>query len=840
MRTTVSAILLGCFMANALAQNPIAQTIFSTDPAPMVSGDRLYVFTGHDEERADFFWMNEWRLFSTNDMVNWQDHGCPLAQCDFKWADDRAWAPQCIERNGKFYLYVPIHSNISHGMAIGVAVADRVEGPYRDALGKPLYEDGKWDHIDPTVMIDDDGQAWLFWGNPTIYYAKLNEDMISLASEVKTVNQTVEGFGAPNMKERERGKKYDDCYTEGPWIMKRNVFPLDKKGRPAKKAKPLYYLMYAAGGVPEHIAYSTAPSPEGPWTYGGTIMPQDNETKSFTNHSGIVDFRGHSYFFYHTGWLPGGGGFGRSACVEEFEWLPDGRIPTILPTREGPAPIAALNPLQRVEAETMAFSQGIHSDWNRNRGNVWVSDIHNGDWIKLREVELSADIKKIDVRVASAYQGGIIEVHLDSLKGAQVAVINVPRTGAWEDWRVISADVTLPEGVSGTRDLYFSFRGLKGCRLFNFDWWQMKRGEALANAPAFPEGTSAAETNIDGADYPRVDKEGRVHFRIRSPRSSYLMVDICGKKYPMEQEADGFWTCVTDPLVVGFHYYFLVADGLNVIDPATTAYFGCNRVAGGIEIPEGAEGDYYRLQKDVPHGQVRSVDYYATSQGQFRHAMIYTPADYDTNTAKRYPVLYLQHGMGEDETGWSSLQGRANVILDNMIASGQCEPMIVVMESGDTQAPFGYGGTTYATYGKSFVDALHADLIPMVDKTFRTLSDREHRAMAGLSWGGRQTWEAALPHLEKFSYIGTFSGALFGMDVHTLANGVFNDAERFNSQVHYLFMGCGTEENFGTQAMVKELQNMGIKANLFESQGTAHEWLTWRRCLKEFLPHLFK
>ena len=175
-----------------------------------------------------------------------------------------------------------------------------------------------------------------------------------------------------------------------------------------------------------------------------------------------------------------------------------------------------------------------------------------------------------------------------------------------------------------------------------------------------------------------------------------------------------------------------------------------------------------------------------------------------------------------------------------MIASGQCEPMIVVMESGDTQAPFGYGGTSYATYGKSFVDALHADLIPMIDKTFRTLSDREHRAMAGLSWGGRQTWEAALPHLEKFSYIGTFSGALFGLNVHQVANGVFNDADNFNKQVRYLFMGCGTEENFGTQAMVKELQEMGIKANLYESQGTAHEWLTWRRCLHEFLPHLFK
>ncbi|MCR5361143.1 MAG: family 43 glycosylhydrolase [Bacteroidales bacterium] len=803
------------------AQNPIAQTIFSTDPAPMVSGDRLYVFTGHDEEKADFFWMNEWRLFSTDDMVNWQDHGCPLAQCDFKWADDRAWAPQCIERNGKFYLYVPVHSSISRGMAIGVAVADRIEGPYRDALGKPLYEDGKWDHIDPTVMIDDDGQAYLYWGNPKLYSVKLKENMIELDGEVKC-DSTVKR------------------YTEGPWIMKRKKRVLKRKQWVETKQNQ-YYMMYAAGGIPESIAYSVSDNPQGPWTYVGDVMPQTNETKSFTNHSGIVDYKGHSYFFYHTGWLPGGGGFGRSACVEEFEWQPDGTLPTIKPTHEGVNPIGKLNPCSRVEAETMAFSQGIHSDWNYNQQRVYVSDIHNGDWMKLREVDLSADIRRIQVLAASAMQGGNIEVRLDSVRGPQLAKIRVARTGGWEDWRVFTADVNREVLADGerTRDVYFVFRGLKGCKLFNFDWWQMFTDYA-SSAKNFPEGTKPAETNIDGADYPRVDAEGRVHFRFRSPASSHLMVDICGKKYPMHQEADGFWSCVTDPLVVGFHYYFLVADGLNVIDPATTAYFGCNRVAGGIEIPEGPEGDYYRLQKDVPHGQVRSVDYYATSQGQFRHAMVYTPVDYDADSSKRYPVLYLQHGMGEDETGWSSLQGRANVILDNMIASGQCVPMIVVMESGDTQAPFGYGGTTHANYGKTFVDALHADLIPMVDKTFRTLSDREHRAMAGLSWGGRQTWEAALPHLEKFSYIGTFSGALFGMDVHTLANGVFNDADRFNSQVHYLFMGCGTEENFGTQAMVKELQNMGIKANLYESQGTAHEWLTWRRCLKEFLPHLFK
>ncbi|MCR5395482.1 MAG: family 43 glycosylhydrolase [Bacteroidales bacterium] len=818
--TLLSALMGGMLTLPLCAQNPIAQTCFSTDPAPLVSGDRLYVFTGHDEEGADFFWMNDWRLFSTADMVNWTDHGCPLAQCDFQWADDRSWAPQCIERGGKFYLYVPVHSNISHGMAIGVAVADRIEGPYRDALGKPLYEDGKWDHIDPTVMIDDDGQAYLYWGNPRLYSVKLKENMIELDGEVKCDSDVKR-------------------YTEGPWIMKRKKM-VQKRKQWVESKQNQYYMMYAAGGIPESIAYSVSDHPQGPWTYVGDVMPQTNQTQSFTNHSGIVDFRGHSYFFYHTGWLPGGGGFGRSACVEEFQWNADGTLPTIQPTRQGPAPIGTLNPCQRVEAETMAYSQGIRSEWNSRQ--VYVSDIHNGDWIKVREVELSADVRRIQVSAASALQGGRIEVHLDSLHGPLLSTVSVTRTGSWEAFRLFEADVdqqVLQQGAR-KRDLYLCFRGLKGCKLFNFDWWQMLPARQSAAAHTFPEGTVAAETNIDGADYPRIDPEGRVYFRLRSPLSTGLMVDICGKKYPMQQDAEGFWTCVTDPLVVGFHYYFLIADGLSVIDPATTTYFGCNRLAGGIEVPEGPEGDYYRLHRDVPQGQVRSINYYAASQSQFRHVMVYTPADYDANPGRRYPVLYLQHGMGEDETGWSSLQGRAGTILDNMIAAGQCEPMIVVMESGDTQAPFGYGGTTYATYGRSFVDALHADLIPFIDRTFRTLSDRDHRAMAGLSWGGRQTWEAALPHLERFSYIGTFSGALFGMDVHRVANGVFTDAERFNQQVHYLFLGCGTEENFGTQAMVQDLQQMGIQAHLYESQGTAHEWLTWRRCLHEFLPHLFR
>lgn len=455
--------LLGGFMAlnapmsSVFAQNPISQTGFTTDPAPMVAGDRLYVFTGHDEEKADFFWMNDWRLFSTTDMVNWTDHGSPAYQCDFKWADDRSWAAQAIERNGKFYLYVPVHSKISKGMAIGVAVADKVEGPYKDALGKPLYEDGKWDHIDPTVMIDNDGQAWIYWGNPKLYSAKLNEDMISLGSEVKV--------DSPNR------------YTEGPWIFhQRQLTKAEKKNKKQfdsskTSAWGKYFMIYAAGGVPESIAYSEADSPQGPWTYVGDIMKQDNFTNSFTNHSGIIEYKGHNYFFYHTGWLPGGGGFGRSVSVEEFAWNPDGRMPEIKPTKEGVSPIGTLNPFQRTEAETIAFSSGVRTEWNTKRGDIFVSDIQNGDWTKVREVEFTRSPKSIEVRAASALQGGMIEVRLDSLKGQVLTTVNIDRTGGWEEWENSKAQISTK--VEGKHDVFFLFKGLKGCKLFNFDWWKM-------------------------------------------------------------------------------------------------------------------------------------------------------------------------------------------------------------------------------------------------------------------------------------------------------------------------------------------------------------------------------
>lgn len=813
--------------ATAEAQNPVVQTWFTTDPAPMVYNDTFYLYTGNDADGADFFWMNEWRLYTSTDMVNWRDHGPQMSIGTFAWGDDRAWAAQVVERNGKFYWYVCLHSKLSGGMAIGVAVADSPIGPWKDAIGKPLYEDGKWDHIDPTVFIDDDGQAYLYWGNPRIYYCKLNDDMVSVKGEVKLMEMTEAGFGAPNPDQRVKDKKYKDCYTEGPWV---------------RKAGTKYQLIYAAGGVPEHIAYSESDSPTGPWTYKGIIMPL-SDTGSFTNHAGVADYKGHSYFCYHTGKLPQGGGFGRSVAIEEFKYNADGSFPTILPTQEGVKPIGTFNPYRKVQAEVIAYSRGIKSQ-PYGHDNVYLSDLHTGDYVKVRNVDFG-DRQPAAFRasVASALYGGKLELRIDSLRGEKIAEAVVPPTGGWE--RFITIETRDVKPVSGVHDLYLVPQGFKGTELFTFDWWQLMDKEQYYSLLSIvnPQ-LSTAPTNIPGYDFPKLDAERRAHFCVHAPACGRMQVDICGKKYDMEKDARGFWTAVTDPLVAGFHYYFLIVDGMSVIDPSSETFYGCCRMASGIEVPEGEEGDYYRPQIGTPKGQVRSCSYYSDSQKEFRRTMVYTPAEYETSGKKRYPVLYLQHGMGEDETGWST-QGHMQHIMDNLIAAGKCEPMIVVMESGDVEAPFilREGETmaeVHARYGATFYDVIIKDLIPMIDSIFRTKTDRENRAMAGLSWGGRQTFNTVLSNLDKFAYLGTFSGALFGVDVKTCFDGVFNDAAKYNKQMKYMFMGCGTEENFGTGKMVDELKALGIHVDFYESQGTHHEWLTWRRCFKEFVPNLFR
>ncbi len=290
-------------------ENPIIKDLYTADPAPMVYGDTLYLYTTHDEDILvnDFYTMNDWRCYSTRNMVDWTDHGAVFSLDDIAWADARAWAPQCIFRNGRFYLYCPVHKEGS-GMAIAVGISDSPTGPFTD-LGHPLVDEGDWNDIDPTVFLDDDGQAYLYFGNPELRYVLLNEDMISYDETlgIQKVPMTEEAF-------RKGSHDTGTSYGEGPWFYKR---------------EGLYYMVYAAfaeGVHEEHLAYSTSDSPTGPWKYGGVLM---KETGTFTNHPGIADFKGHSYLFYHTGELPGGSLFHRSVCVAEFTYRPDGGIDTI-------------------------------------------------------------------------------------------------------------------------------------------------------------------------------------------------------------------------------------------------------------------------------------------------------------------------------------------------------------------------------------------------------------------------------------------------------------------------------------------------------------------------------
>lgn len=458
-------------------------------------------------------------------------------------------------------------------------------------------------------------------------------------------------------------------------------------------------------------------------------------------------------------------------------------------------------------------------------------------------------------KVKSVYESLLADLNLKAEEVPLLAgeVVNADHGGVCASMNPIIA--TLPQVIKNAAVV--SFKGLScaadhlhfdaaGYRVLGRRYAEQMlklMGKELITAEEIMKSTTPASTNMHGCDFPRLDKENRAYFRIHSPHVKRLQVDICGKKYDMSKDENGWWTVKTEPLVVGFHYYFLLVDGFSVIDPMTTTFFGCSRMAGGIEVPEGEEGNYYRTQH-VPHGQVRTCTYYSETQQRFRRCVVYTPAEYETKPKKRYPVLYLQHGMGEDETGWST-QGLMYNIMDNQIAEGKCVPMIVVMESGDVEVGFRPRpgkdvNEERNLYGASFAKLMINDLIPMIDKTFRTYTDREHRAMAGLSWGGKQTFDITLTNLDKFSYIGGFSGAIFGLNVEDAFNGVFTDASAFNKKVHCLFLGCGTEENMGTAQLVKSLRDMGIRVASYESQGTAHEWLTWRRCLNEFLPNLFK
>ena len=380
---------------------------------------------------------------------------------------------------------------------------------------------------------------------------------------------------------------------------------------------------------------------------------------------------------------------------------------------------------------------------------------------------------------------------------------------------------------------------------------------AKADAPLAPSpaGAIPATSNISGSEYPRITTDLRVLFRVKAPDAQKIEFDL-GKRYAATKDADGNWTATTDPQVPGFHYYFLVIDGVSVNDPGSETFYGTGREASGIEVPEKGV-DFYQV-KNVPQGEVRERRYFSKTTGQWRRIFVYTPPGYDTSPTTRYPVLYLQHGAGEDERGWGN-QGRVGIILDNLMAEGRARPMLVVMENGyarragDTGAPAGPGrpGGGPPDFSRMFSaldDVFIKDLIPMVDSTYRTLPDRDHRALAGLSMGGFQAYMIGLSHTDTFASIGGFSGAGGGfggpVDLKTANNGVMADPDAFNKKMRVIWLGVGTAEPPRLYDSVHgyhmALQQAGIKHVYYESPGTSHEWLTWRRDLHEFAPLLFQ
>ncbi|HEY6900596.1 MAG TPA: family 43 glycosylhydrolase [Puia sp.] len=561
------------------AQNPIIQTIYTADPAPMVYKDTLFLYTGHDEDKSTWFVMKDWHAYSTTDMVNWTDRGSPLSLKTFSWAEKDAWAGQCIYRNGKFYYYVPVNMK-GAGMSIGVAVGDGPTGPFRDALGKPLVTGG-YGYIDPTVFIDDNGQAYLYWGNPHLYYVKLNEDMVSYDQAVGVVKvplteeafrlriidagktfawaESIDGTASHNIKgasgkyywyvsaiDRNTHKKvigvgvgekangpFRDVlgrplireisdegninptviFDEGkqpwltwgssePWYAKLSgdmvsydevlglaPIPADKKEWFVRKIKgtvnstekrfttyeegpwlykrsSLYYLFYPAGGVPEHLAYSTAATAVGPWKYGDTVMGIIGKGGAFTNHPGVVDYKGKTYLFYHNGALPGGGGFDRSVCVDELNFRADGSVQRVTPSAGIRDAVGNVNPYGRVEAETIVWESGVETAGSDSTG-VYVTDIDEGDYIKVRNVDFGSGAKSFEAKVAAG-PGGAIEIYVDSAGGEPIGTCWVK--GTQGKWEMQSCRV---KKVKGIHDVFLVFRG-QGGKLFDFDWYKFK------------------------------------------------------------------------------------------------------------------------------------------------------------------------------------------------------------------------------------------------------------------------------------------------------------------------------------------------------------------------------
>lgn len=436
----ISKILLlcgSCGLLNSLnAQRPVIQTKYTADPAPMVYNDTVFLYTTHDEDDAEVFKMQDWLLYTSTDMVNWTDHGAVASLKSFDWVkrDNGAWAEQVIERNGKFYMYCPIHGN-----GIGVLVSDSPYGPFKDPLGKPLvWQKEHWYDIDPTVFIDEDGQAYMYWGNPHCYYVKLNEDMISYSGDIVKLKETPEH------------------YQEGPWFYKRN-------GR--------YYLAFASTCCPEGIGYAMSNSPTGPWETKGYIMRPTEKSRG--NHPGIMDYKGKSYVFglnYDLLKLETNTHYERrSVSVAEMHYNEDGiiqEVPYWADTKL--EQIGTFNPFRKVEAETMAWGYGLKTVPN-SKNSLSVVDVNSGEYICVRGVDFGKNKARRFEVSALPLEGGNLKIRLDAPDGKIVGNVNIPQGNGISKYELYSCEVN---AVSGVHDLYLSFEGENNKDLFELDYWK--------------------------------------------------------------------------------------------------------------------------------------------------------------------------------------------------------------------------------------------------------------------------------------------------------------------------------------------------------------------------------
>ena len=437
--TMIAAAAIG---TRSFADNPVVQTKFTADPAPMVVGDTVYLITSHDEDDARGFHMLNWQCYSTKDMVNWTDHGAIASLATFKWAvqQNDAWAPQCVERDGKFYLYVPISAQGWPKNVIAVAVADNPLGPYKDALGKPLIDKGNG-YIDPTVFVDDDGQAYLYFGNPNAWYVKLNKDMISYSGEI------VKAEGKPRN------------YQEGPWFYKRNGH---------------YYLAYASTCCPEGIGYAMSTNATGPWEFKGNIM--DGDRLSSGNHPGIIDFKGKSYVFgfnYKLNWeITDVHRERRSVCAAEMTYNPDGTIQKLPWWNDaGVAQVGTFNPYAQVEAGTICYEKGVKTMPRDGAQGVYVNALENGAYIKIKGVDFGDQgATNFLASVAAEAGGGTLTLRIDSEVGFAIGTLKVKPTGGLDKWEAQNCKIT---GARGVHDLYLTFFG-SGTPLMNVDWWKFE------------------------------------------------------------------------------------------------------------------------------------------------------------------------------------------------------------------------------------------------------------------------------------------------------------------------------------------------------------------------------